>query len=70
MRQLILSVHESKFKLLNQFLKQLDFVKIEKSTEPTKAEILQSIQQGLKEVELIRTGKLPKKPIENLLRDL
>ncbi|MEO5572771.1 MAG: hypothetical protein ABIT08_15425 [Bacteroidia bacterium] len=67
MKQLTLSVPENKLKFFYQFLKSLEFVKIEKEVEPSKAEILHSIERGLKEVELIRQGKLPKKSIDQLL---
>ena len=70
MKQLILSIPESKYNFFNQLLKNLSFVKIEKSVEPSKEEILHSIEQGLKEVELMRQGKLPKKGIEQLLRGI
>ena len=36
----------------------------------SKAEIHLSIEKGLKQAELIRKGKLPKKKIEYLLREL
>jgi hypothetical protein len=68
MKQLILSIPESRYNFFNELLKSLSFVKIEKSVEPSKEEILQSIEQGMKEVELMRSGKLPKKEIRQLLR--
>jgi hypothetical protein len=33
-------------------------------------ELVASVKQGLREVTLIRKGKLPKKPIQKLLRDI
>jgi hypothetical protein len=70
MKQLTVTVPENKFRFIHELLKNLSFVKIEKNTEPSKAEILRSIEQGLKEVELIRQGKLPKKSIEKLLQSV
>jgi hypothetical protein len=70
MKQVLLSVPENKFNFFSELIKSLQFVKVEKSSEPSKAEILKSIEQGMKEVELIRQGKLPKKNIEQLLRGL
>ena len=70
MKQLVLTIPENKFRFFSELLKNFDFVKIEKDAEPSKAEILHSIEQGLKEAELIRTGKLPKKSVEQLLRGL
>jgi len=67
MKQLILSIPENRYNFFNELLKSLGFVKIEKSVEPSKEEILQSIEQGMKEVELMRRGKLPKKEIGHLL---
>jgi len=68
MKQLVVSVPEDKYRFFNELIKSLRFVKVDKEIEPSKQEILMSIEKGLKEVELIRNGKLPKKSIEQLLR--
>lgn len=70
MKQITLNVAENKLDFFIDLIKNFDFVKVEKQAEPTKTEILQSIETGLKQAELIRKGKLPKKKIEDLLREL
>ena len=67
MKQIVLNVPENKFSFFSELINNLGFVTVAKDTEPSKAEILQSIQQGMKEVELMRAGKLPKKNIKELL---
>ena len=62
MKQLVLNIPENKFIFFTELINNLGFVKVAKEAEPTKAEILQSIQQGIKEVELIREGKLHQVP--------
>ena len=39
-------------------------------SEPTKEEILANIRQGLKEVQLIKQGKLKSRPAKELLNEL
>ena len=70
MKQITLNVAENKLDFFIDLIRNFDFVKVENQSEPSKAEILQSIEAGMKEAELIRKGKLPKKKIEELLREL
>ena len=70
MKQIVLSVREEKVNFFKELIKNFDFVKVEKSSEPTKDEILQCIERGMKEVELMKQGKLPKKNIRQLLNEL
>jgi hypothetical protein len=70
MKQITLNVAENKLDFFIDLIRNFDFVKVENQPEPSKAEILQSIETGMKQVELIRKGKLPKKKIEDLLREL
>ncbi len=70
MKQIVLSVREEKINFFKELIKNFDFVKVEKSTEPTKEEILQSIERGMKEVELMRKGKLRKRDISELLNEV
>ncbi len=70
MKQITLNVADNKLDFFIDLIRNFDFVKVENQTEPSKAEILESIETGMKQVELIRKGKLPKKKIEDLLREL
>ena len=67
MKQIVVEIPESKYEFFDELMAQLGFVQKNKN----KGELTYtSIQQGLREVNLIRSGKLPKKPIQKLLREI
>lgn len=67
MKQIVIEVPESKYEFFDMLMSQLGFVQKNKNNdEPVYA----SIKQGLREVTLIRNGKLAKKPIHKLLREI
>ncbi|KAA1289923.1 hypothetical protein [Leptospira interrogans] len=73
--KVLLDIKDSKAHSLLEILKGLSFVKFKilnepKEKDPTKDEILEGIQQGLKEAKLIRSGKLKAKSMEQLLDEL
>ncbi len=69
MKKIILEIPESKYEFFEELMDRLGFVKSKPKGE--KADwSYSSIEQGLKEVKLIRSGKLPKKPIQKLLREI
>ncbi|MDI7166810.1 hypothetical protein [Leptospira santarosai] len=73
MKQIILNVPDQKYPFLMELLRSLNFVNVQESgeeKEPTKKEILASIKQGMKEVELHRQGKLKLKSAKKLLDEL
>jgi len=54
-----------------ELIKSLDFIKkVESDKDSSKEEILQGIKQAVKELNLIKAGKLKAKPIKNLLDEL
>ncbi|EKS09829.1 hypothetical protein [Leptospira santarosai] len=61
----VLSIKEYK-----TILKELKDIHSNQDKEPTKKEILASIKQGMKEVELHRQGKLKLKSAKKLLDEL
>ncbi|MDI7208732.1 hypothetical protein QMN07_19370 [Leptospira santarosai] len=61
----VLSIKE-----FNTLLKELKDIRSNQDKEPTKKEILASIKQGMKEVELHRQGKLKLKSAKKLLDEL
>jgi hypothetical protein len=65
MKEVTLTIEDSKFETFIQFVKTLDFVKVSKDEFTVR-----DFQRSLKEVKLMQSGKLPKKQIEKLLNEL
>lgn len=72
MKQVTLHITDKKYPLFIELAKSLDFVKkIEQDDdEPTKEQILQGIKQAVKEVNLIKQGKLKPRDARELLNEL
>ena len=65
MKQIVVEIPESKYEFFDELMSQLGFAQKNKD----KGELVYaSVKQGLREVNLIRNSKLPKKPIQKLLR--
>lgn len=69
MKQVIVEIPESQYEFFEKLMKQLGFAK-SKGKKKSADWVYASIEQGVKEVKLIRSGKLPKKPIQKLLREI
>lgn len=71
-RQITLHIPESKIGLVMELAENLSFVeKIELSdAPPTKEDILQSIEQGFKEIKLYQEGKLKLPSAKELLDEI
>lgn len=65
MKEVTLTIEENKFDTFIEFVKTLNYVKVAKD-EFT----IRDFQRSLKEVNLMQSGKLPKKSIEKLLNEL
>jgi len=68
-----LDIKESKAAAFLNFIKSLDFISIQTKDdyeEPTKQEILGSIKQGIKEVQLHQEGKMKLQSARDFLNDL
>jgi hypothetical protein len=65
MKEITLSVDDSKFKTFVEFVKTLDYVKVAKDDFS-----IREFQRSLAEVKQMQSGKLPKKKIEKLLNEL
>ncbi len=63
MKQITLTIAENKFKTFLDFIKTLNYVEV----VDTKAVAIKELQNSLKQVKLIQSGKLPKKSIDQLL---
>jgi len=66
MKQITLTVAESKVKTFLDFVKTLNYVKVIDTEEIA----LKELQSSLKQVKLMQTGKLPKKSVEQFLNEL
>ncbi len=69
MKQIVLEVPAGKYKFFHDLMKELGFAKTN-SKKKNADEVYRSVEQGLKEVSLIRKGKLAKKPVEKLLNEV
>jgi len=70
MRQVTLSVSDSKFKFFMELVRSLDFVQVEEDAGDSREAILANVRQGLEEVGQIEQGKLSGRPAQQLLDEL
>ena len=66
MKQVTLNIAENKFKTFLEFIKTLDYVKVEDVEE----QALGEFQNSLKQVKLMKEGKLPKQSAQEFLNEL
>jgi len=65
MKEVTLTIEDNKFETFIEFMKTLNYVKVSKNEFTVR-----DFQRSLKEVKLMQSGKLPKRPIEKLLNEL
>ncbi len=72
MRQVTLHIPDKKYPLFIELAKSLDFVKkIEEEDEETaKEQILQGIRQAVKEINLVKAGKLKARDAREIISEL
>lgn len=71
MRQVTLHIPDKKYPLFIELAKSLDFIKkIEEEPEPSKEQILHGIKQAVKEVNLVKAGKLKARDARELFNEL
>ena len=71
MKQVTLNIPNKKYPAFMKLIDSLDYVKkTEEERDLTKEEILAGIKQAVKEVKLIKAGKLKARPIQELLDEL
>ena len=71
--KVLLDINDSKAVAFLNFVKSLDFIRIQSKEdyeEPTNQEILDSIKQGMKEVQLHQQGKIELQSARDLLNEL
>jgi hypothetical protein len=72
MKQVTLHIPDSKYSLFMELVKSINFIKkIEEDRDaPTKEQILEGIRQGIREVNLIKAGKMKGIKAKDLLDEL
>lgn len=72
MRQVTLHIPDKKYPLFIELAKSLDFVKKieEEDKESSKEQILQGIKQAVKEINLVKAGKLKARDARELISEL
>jgi hypothetical protein len=72
MKEITVQVSDKKYGMFLELMKSLSFVKKVKTVdnEPTKEEILDGIRQAVKEVNLIKQGKLKPTSLKEFLDEL
>jgi hypothetical protein len=66
MKQVTLSIADNKYRAFLEFIKTLDYVKIEDIEEKA----IEELQESLEQVKLIRQGKLPRQSAKDFLDEL
>lgn len=66
MKQVTLNIADSKFNTFLEFIKTLEYVKVENDEDKA----LSELQSSLKQVKLIQDGKLPKQSATDFLNEL
>jgi hypothetical protein len=71
MKQVTLQIPESNYPFFLELIKSLHFVKkIEAIDEPSKEEILKGISQAVKEINLVKAGKLKARDARKFINEL
>lgn len=71
MRQVTLHIPDKKYPLFIELAKSIDFIKkIEEKKGSSKEQILQGMRQAVKEINLVKTGKLKARDAKELIDEL
>ncbi|MEI7597447.1 MAG: hypothetical protein WCK02_16990 [Bacteroidota bacterium] len=82
MKQVVLNIPDNKFNFFMELIRNIKFVKIEKSKEsnlvkeddvdysPSKEETIETIKRGFEEMQLIKQGKLKTTSLKDFLNEL
>lgn len=60
MKQITLSVNDTKFPFFMELINNLDFVKVEQEQGDSKQAIIKNLTKGIKELKSIQEGKITK----------
>ena len=69
MKQIVLSIDESKFGFFLELIRHFDFIRIEES-EPSHKEIKEKIRKEIKEVELIERDEMAGTSLNHFIDEL
>lgn len=72
MKQVTINIKESRFRFFMELIRSFDFVTVEEEAGggDSREAVRANVRQGLKEVELIKAGKLKGRPAQRLLDEL
>jgi hypothetical protein len=71
MKQVTLHIPDNKYPLFIELANSLNFVKkIEVDEEPSKGKVVKSIKQSVKELNLVKSGKLKARNARDLINEL
>ena len=71
MRQVTLHIPDNKYPLFIELANSLNFIKkIEVDEESSKGKIVKSIKQSVKEINLVKSGKLKARDARDLINEL
>ncbi|ANQ48683.1 hypothetical protein MY04_1306 [Flammeovirga sp. MY04] len=68
MKQIVLNIKEGKFKFFMELIQNLDFVQIQESGDQN--EVKTDIKEAIKELNLIKEGKIEAKDADDLINEL
>lgn len=69
-KQIHLEVQAKQYRFVLKLLEALPFVRVREAHLPDETEALRHVEQGFKELKLMREGKLNSRPIEALFDEL
>jgi hypothetical protein len=71
MKQVTLHIPDNKYSLFMELAQSLKFVKkIEVEEEPSKEKVLKSVKQSVKEINMVKSGKLKARDARALINEL
>jgi hypothetical protein len=71
MKQVTIHIPDNKFSFFMELIKSLKFIKrVDAEEETSKEQILQGLQDAMKEVNLIKAGKKKAQPLSEFLNEL
>jgi hypothetical protein len=68
--KILLEVNDNRAEFAMEFLKNVSFVKKAKTLSPHKASVLNDVKEAVKEMKLIKAGKLTARNAEDLINEL
>ena len=69
MKQLTLNIADNKFQAFLEFIKTLDYVKVEEEGDSKEA-IIANLKEGFKEMKLYKEGKISGTPLKDFLNEV